>query len=104
MSLGGARRRSYRWSRKDGRDRKQKGLLRRPNGNEKQRRNGKKRESNGSIVGEISEETAKQAIEVTEDDINTVSEQTGITDKEKIREALLKANGDIAEAIIALKG
>lgn len=56
------------------------------------------------IAGEISEEAAKQEpIEITEDDIKTVSEQTGITDTEKIREALIEENGDIAGAIILLK-
>lgn len=56
------------------------------------------------IMGEISEVGSKHEIEITEDDINTVAEQTGITDREKIKEALMNSDGDIAEAIIKLKG
>jgi nascent polypeptide-associated complex subunit alpha len=56
------------------------------------------------VVGQISEEEAAGAIaEITEEDVSTVSEQTGITDKDKIKKALLEEKGDIAAAIIRLK-
>ena len=55
------------------------------------------------VVGDISENEALHTVEITEDDITTVSEQTGISDKEKITEALQSENGDIAAAILRLK-
>lgn len=57
------------------------------------------------IAGNVSEESteASAPIEITEDDIKTVSDNTGITDQEKIKEALEAENGDIAKAIIRLK-
>ena len=46
---------------------------------------------------------AHVVIEITADDVDTVSASTGITDKEKIMEALKEENGDIARAILKLK-
>ena len=48
------------------------------------------------ITGDIEEES------ISEDDIKTVSEQAGVS-KEKAKEALVKFNGDLAEAILYLK-
>jgi nascent polypeptide-associated complex subunit alpha len=55
------------------------------------------------VIGEISEHETRHAIEITEDDIATVSAQTGVSDKEKVTEALQSEKGDIAAAIIRLK-
>lgn len=58
------------------------------------------------IAGEVSEEQPKTdstPIEITDEDIQTVSENTGITDKDRIKEALESENGDIAKAIIKLR-
>lgn len=56
------------------------------------------------ISGDITESDKKVEMAITEDDIKLVSEQTGITDQQKILDAIEAANGDIAEAIIKLKG
>lgn len=56
------------------------------------------------ITGSVSEQQKGVAIEPTADDIEMVSEQTGITDLDRIRQALAAANGDIAGAILILKG
>ena len=50
------------------------------------------------IAGEITEENAE--VEISEDDINTVVEKTGCSEK-KARETLEKT-GDLAEAILKL--
>lgn len=55
------------------------------------------------IAGEVREEHKAVSIEITEDDIKTVMEQTGVKDRASVEEALKNSNGDIAEAIIALK-
>ena len=55
------------------------------------------------ITGEISEQQKITHVEITDDDIKIVSDQTGIADTEKIKEALSASNGDIAAAILALK-
>jgi len=49
------------------------------------------------ITGNIEEES-----NVTEDDVNTVAEQAGVS-KEKARETLERNNGDLASAILELK-
>lgn len=58
------------------------------------------------ISGDVSEapkELAKEeAPTITDDDINMVSEKTGITDKELIRSKLMEENGDIAQTILDL--
>ena len=55
------------------------------------------------ITGTI-EEKEKMVAEISEDDIKTVGEQTGIKDNDVIRKALEDTKGDIAEAILKLKG
>lgn len=55
------------------------------------------------ISGEVREQEKNQVVEISEDDIKTVQEQTGITDVNRIREALEASKGDIAEAIMSLK-
>ncbi len=57
------------------------------------------------ISGDISESSREAApIEISEDDVNFVAERTGVADKELVRKALADANGDIAQAILKLKG
>jgi nascent polypeptide-associated complex subunit alpha len=60
-------------------------------------------ETSFQISGQVKEQDAAVELEITEDDINTVSVATGIEDKEKITEALKMENGDIARAILRLK-
>lgn len=55
------------------------------------------------ILGEISETAKEFKVEISEDDIKMVREQTGIDDEEEIRKALESTKGDIAEAILLLK-
>lgn len=56
------------------------------------------------ISGSVSEEQNEAPkIEITEDDIDTVSKQSG-ADHDTAKAALEESNGDIAEAIINLKG
>jgi alpha-NAC-related protein len=55
------------------------------------------------ISGEVSEQEAHVIVEITADDVDTVAASTGITDKEKIMEALKEEDGDIARAILRLK-
>jgi nascent polypeptide-associated complex subunit alpha len=55
------------------------------------------------ISGEVSEQEAKVEVEITADDIDMVSQSTGITDKEKIEQALKEEDGDIARTIVRLK-
>jgi nascent polypeptide-associated complex subunit alpha len=50
------------------------------------------------ITGDIEEQSL-----ISEDDVNTVAEQTGKS-KDEAREALEAAGGDLAEAIIKLQG
>ena len=56
------------------------------------------------ITGSIKEEEKQVSVEISEDDIELVREQTGIDDNDKIRNALEKSGGDIASAILSLKG
>lgn len=57
------------------------------------------------ISGVIKEMTAEdedeENVDHTDEDIKTIMEQTGVSEK-KAREALVKANGDLAEAMIEL--
>lgn len=56
------------------------------------------------ISGDISEtEPEQQKVEITDDDIDTVMRQSGISDRSAAERALEESNGDIAEAIINLK-
>ncbi len=55
------------------------------------------------ISGEVGEAAKSESkVEVTDEDIELVSQQTGITDKAQIREKLIEDNGDIAKAILDL--
>ena len=53
------------------------------------------------ISGEIHEESKSVLPEISEEDVQTVIEQTGVT-KDKAKKAIEKANGDLAEAIMNL--
>jgi len=53
------------------------------------------------ISGDIYEESAETAPEISEEDIKTVAEQAGVSEK-KAKEAIEAANGDLAEAILNL--
>ena len=53
------------------------------------------------ISGEIHEESKSVLPEISEEDVQTVMEQTGAT-KDKTKKAIEKANGDLAEAIMNL--
>ena len=55
------------------------------------------------ITGNISEQQKEMKVEVSEDDIKVVQEQTGITDAERVKSALVASGGDIAKAILDLK-
>ena len=54
------------------------------------------------ISGNISERDISSEIEITEEDIETVAEQTGCT-REEAEEALKDSKGNLAEAILKLK-
>ncbi len=56
------------------------------------------------ISGNIIEKEKKTVVEITEDDIKTVMEQAGVSDRQSALNALQETNGDIAEAIMKLKG
>lgn len=55
------------------------------------------------IVGEAREESASTKPEINEDDIKTVMEQAGV-DEAKAKETIEKHDGDLAAAIMELKG
>ncbi len=54
------------------------------------------------VVGEIHERELTKEVEITEEDINTVVEQTGVK-KEKAEKAIKEHDGDLAAAILSLK-
>ncbi|MCD6300453.1 MAG: nascent polypeptide-associated complex protein [Staphylothermus sp.] len=54
------------------------------------------------IIGTPRVEEIEESIEISEEDIEFVMSQTGAS-KEEAREALIKAKGDLAEAILYLK-
>ncbi len=57
------------------------------------------------ISGKVSERATRyqnRALDINQDDIDVVMEQTGATKKEAIS-AIEEANGDLAEAILALQ-
>jgi len=54
------------------------------------------------IVGEEHERSLSTRPEISDEDIDTVAEQTGAS-KEEAKEAIEEANGDLAEAIMKLK-
>ncbi|AKA73691.1 nascent polypeptide-associated complex protein [Saccharolobus solfataricus] len=53
--------------------------------------------------GQTREEKKQSQIEIKDEDVKFVAEQTGKSEKDA-REALVKANGDIAKAIMILQG
>ena len=59
--------------------------------------------------GKVTEEAASEekmenvVIEISEEDVDIVAEQTGV-DRDEARRALVECNGDIAGAIMKLKG
>ena len=55
------------------------------------------------IVGQVEEHPISSELEINEDDIKTVMEQTGATE-EKAKEAIEKNDGDLAKTIMSLKG
>ncbi len=55
------------------------------------------------ITGNITENEKQEKIEVKDEDIEFVMEQTGIKDRAQVKAALEKAKGNIAEAILELK-
>jgi nascent polypeptide-associated complex subunit alpha len=54
------------------------------------------------ISGRVEERSLDSSPEITEEDIETVMEQTGCS-KEEAEEAITEAEGDLANAIMALK-
>ena len=57
-----------------------------------------------SVAGSISEEAPHDAkVEITEDDVKVVMEQSGVSDSASARKALEESDGDIADAIMRLK-
>lgn len=54
------------------------------------------------VIGDITEVEKNEKIEINEDDISTVMEQTNCT-KEEALEALEEGNGNIAKAILKLQ-
>ena len=54
------------------------------------------------IVGDVVEVDKNESVEVNEDDIDTVVEQTNCT-KEEALDALQESNGNLAEAILKLQ-
>lgn len=59
-------------------------------------------QKNYQISGEEYEESLETTPEINEDDIKTVSEQAGVSEKEA-KQALEDSDGNIAEAIMNLK-
>ena len=57
----------------------------------------------GKIKEETSAEEPEPATEISEEDVRIVADQTGVSDDEA-RAALVESNGDLAEAIMKLKG
>ena len=55
------------------------------------------------ISGSVAEREASTAPEISEDDVKTVVEQADVSE-EDAKKALDEHNGDIAEAILSLKG
>lgn len=56
----------------------------------------------GQVVFQVSGNVKEQVF--SDEDVKLVMEQSGIKDKEKIKQALKETNGDIVEAIMKLKG
>jgi len=56
----------------------------------------------GQVIFQVSGNVKEQTI--TDEDVKLVMEQSGVKDKDKIKQALQETNGDIVEAIMKLKG
>ena len=57
------------------------------------------------VSGDVKEvEKNAPRIEISEDDVKLVMQQAGVSDETLARSALEETNGDIAEAILKLKG
>ena len=54
------------------------------------------------VIGHIHERERTAEIEISEEDINTVAEQANVS-KEEAKEALEKAKGDLASAIMSFE-
>ena len=54
-----------------------------------------------TVIGSAKEEAKEQKVEIRDEDVKFVMEQTGKSESE-VREALQKTNGDIAQAILLL--
>ena len=55
------------------------------------------------VGGEVHEERKQIALDITNEDVKMVMDQTGIGDEQKVRDALANSEGDIAAAILELK-
>ena len=55
----------------------------------------------GQLVFQISGNVKEKSF--SDEDVNLIMEQTGITDKEKIKKTLQQNNGDVAKTILQLK-
>jgi nascent polypeptide-associated complex subunit alpha len=55
------------------------------------------------ISGEV-KEVDKARVSIDEEDVKLVMEKSGVSDEASAREALEESNGNIAEAILKLKG
>lgn len=56
-----------------------------------------------SVIGSAKETPKEEKVEIKDEDVKFVMEQTGKSEKE-VREALEKTKGDIAQAILLLTG
>ena len=54
------------------------------------------------VIGQVTEKEISSELEINEEDIKTVMEQAQVT-KEQAEEAIKKAKGDLAKAILDLK-
>ncbi len=62
-------------------------------------------DAKGNVSGEVREVEKNAAkVEIGEDDVKLVMQQAGVSDESLARSALEETNGDIAEAILKLKG
>ncbi len=57
------------------------------------------------ISGDVTERQKQiEKVEISDDDVKLVKEQSGVGDDDAVRKALEDSNGNIAEAILKLKG
>ncbi|MGC8699946.1 MAG: nascent polypeptide-associated complex protein [Candidatus Micrarchaeia archaeon] len=49
------------------------------------------------------QEKGKAGVEISDEDINFVSEQSGVSDRDLVKKVIESCNGDLAEAIMKLK-